>query len=54
MLILAVGVLFTACHSTTESDVQSSDSLVLKASIDTVAVAMDSVKVDSVKIDTTK
>ena len=54
MLILAVGVLFTACHSTTESDVQISDSLVLKASMDSVAGAMDSVKVDSVKVDTTK
>ena len=53
MLILAVGVLFTACHSTTESDIQSSDSLVLKASMDSIEV-VDSTTVDSVKIDTTK
>ena len=53
MLILAVGALFTACHSTTESDIQTSDSLVLKASMDSIEV-VDSTTVDSVKIDTTK
>ena len=55
ILATAVVALFTACHSTTESDVQAADSAVLKASVDTVAKLADSAKVDSLKvIDTIK
>jgi hypothetical protein len=42
ILATAVVVLFTACHSTTEADIQSEDSL--------RAFKIDTVKVDSIKV----
>ena len=47
-LATAVVVLFTACHSTTESDVQSADSTIIK--VDTLSKLADSAKVDSLKV----
>ena len=54
ILATAVVALFTACHSTTEADLQAADSAVVK-SVDSVAVINDSVKViDTTIVDTLK
>ena len=55
-LILAIAVVasFTACHSTTEADLENSDSLSIKT-IDSIAPLVDSIKViDTTIIDTIK
>jgi hypothetical protein len=54
-LILAIAVVatFTACHSTTEVDLQNSDSLFEK--LDSITPLVDSIKViDTTIIDTIK
>ena len=55
-LILAIAVVatFTACHSTTEADLENVDSLSIKT-IDSIAPLVDSIKViDTTIIDTIK
>jgi hypothetical protein len=49
ILAIAVVALFTACHSTTETDLQNSDSTSLFEKLDSITPLKDSVKV----IDTT-
>ena len=49
ILTTAVVALFTACHSTTESSIEVSDSTVVKASVDTVAKVVDSTSFDTLK-----
>lgn len=53
-LILAIAVVasFTACHSTTEADLENSDSLFEK--LDSITPLKDSVKIDTTIIDTIK
>lgn len=53
-LILAIAVVasFTACHSTTEADLQNSDSLFEK--LDSVTPLDSSKVIDTLIIDTTK
>ena len=56
-LILAIAVVatFTACHSTTEADLENSDSLTLFEKLDSITPLVDSLKViDTTIIDTTK
>ena len=56
-LILATAVLafFTACHSTTEADLQNSDSTSLFEKLDSITPLVDSVSViDTTIIDTIK
>ena len=45
-LILAIAVVafFTACHSTTEADIQTADSVIVKVSVDTAKCTKDSIK----------
>ena len=51
ILATAVVALFTACHSTTEADIQKADSIIVKSSVDSVGVISDTVKSvkDSIK-----
>lgn len=49
MLILAVGVLFTACHSGSTA-VVNEDSILTKYSIDTLSKVADSTSLDSLKV----
>lgn len=44
ILAIAVVALFTACHSTTEADVQTADSVIIKTSIDSIKPVKDSIK----------
>lgn len=50
ILATAVVALFTACHSTTEADIETADSVIIK-SVDTVSAINDSVKpiIDTIK-----
>jgi hypothetical protein len=57
-LILAIAVVasFTACHSTTEADLENSDTATLFEKLDSITPLKDSVKIDTVKtiVDTIK
>jgi len=55
ILAIAVVALFTACHSTTEADLENSDSTAtLFEKLDSITPLKDSVKIDTTIIDTIK